>query len=434
MPLQKKRRQNMVVSKRVANKKIIKRHRNSYSIEQKRQVVAYAKENGIIKASKSFELDKSMVSRWVNLNEKWVNETNQNSKRVGSGRKSFYPEAEKELYDWIIEQRKQGLGVTYAIARVKMLDILKKPTMISLYGNSINEFKTSNRWISAFMKRHNLSWRRRTKVSQKLPSQTNELLKNFQEFVTRLRTEKLFEMSNILNMDETPVWFDMTGNFTIDNRGEKTIHIRGTGNEKNRFTVVLTVSADGTKFPPICIFKGKRLSHGEQIPSGVIVWFQQNGWMDSELMKDYVDYVNSNLGKMGISNAPTMMVYDSFRGHLEESVKIKFRDRGIDLAVIPGGLTSICQPLDVSINKPFKDNLRKEWHIWMAGGGSGMTASGNFRRARLSDVCGWVKRAWDRISDEIVIESFKTCRISTSLDGTDDEITDNESSDDDIIE
>ena len=44
-------------------------------------------------------------------------------------------------------------------------------------------------------------------------------------------------------MDETPVWFDMAGNFTIDSRGEKTIHIRGTGNEKNRFTVVLTCAA-----------------------------------------------------------------------------------------------------------------------------------------------------------------------------------------------
>ncbi|GBB83613.1 hypothetical protein RclHR1_10300002 [Rhizophagus clarus] len=105
--------------------------------------------------------------------------------------------------------------------------------MISLYGNSINEFKTSNYWISAFMKRYNLSWWQHTKVSQKLPSQTDELLKNFQEFIIRLRTEKLFEMSNILNMDETPVWFDMAGNFTIDNKGEKTIHIRRTGNKKN---------------------------------------------------------------------------------------------------------------------------------------------------------------------------------------------------------
>ena len=83
---------------------------------------------------------------------------------------------------------------------------------------------------------------------------------------------------------------------------------------------------------------------------------------------------------------------------------------GIDLAVIPGGLTSICQPLDASINKPLKDNLRKEWHVWMANGGAGETSAGNLRRARLSDVCLWVKRSWDAISDEIMIESFKTCK------------------------
>ena len=179
-------------------------------------------------------------------------------------------------------------------------------------------------------------------------------------------------------MNETPIWFDMAGNFTIDSTGEKTIQIRGTSNEKNWFTVVLIVATgencsaisflfwftnpifctiDGTKFPPICIFKGKRLPHNEQIPSGVIVWFQQNGWMDVELMKKYVDYVKEHLA---INNTSTMMVYDSFRGHLEESVKAKFHDHCIDLAVILSGLTSICQPLYVTINKPFKDNLRKE--------------------------------------------------------------------------
>lgn len=57
-----------------------------------------------------------------------------------------------------------------------------------------------------------------------------------------------------------------------------------------------------------------------------------------------------------------MIVYDSFKGHLEESVKNKFRESDFDLVVIPGRLTSICQPLDVAI-KPFKDNLRKEWHL-----------------------------------------------------------------------
>ncbi|KAK2553067.1 Large subunit GTPase 1-like protein [Acropora cervicornis] len=34
-------------------------------------------------------------------------------------------------------------------------------------------------------------------------------------------------------------------------------------------------------------------------------------------------------------------------------------------AVIPGGMTSMVQPLDVAINKPFKDRMRKKWQEWM---------------------------------------------------------------------
>ena len=44
-------------------------------------------------------------------------------------------------------------------------------------------------------------------------------------------------------MDETPIWFDIAGNMTINNKGDNTVHIRTTGNDKNRFTVVLTCSA-----------------------------------------------------------------------------------------------------------------------------------------------------------------------------------------------
>ena len=59
----------------------------------------------------------------------------------------------------------------------------------------------------------------------------------------RLRIKNCYELCNIFNMDETPVWFDMARNFTINQKGDKTVHIRGTGNEKNHFTVVLTCAA-----------------------------------------------------------------------------------------------------------------------------------------------------------------------------------------------
>uniref|UniRef100_U9UW96 DDE-1 domain-containing protein n=1 Tax=Rhizophagus irregularis (strain DAOM 181602 / DAOM 197198 / MUCL 43194) TaxID=747089 RepID=U9UW96_RHIID len=104
------------------------------------------------------------------------------------------------------------------------------------------------------------------------------------------------------------------------------------------------------------------------------IWFQENGWMDANIMKNYIDYLVEEVDEPELLK---MMVYDSFRDHLEESVKKKFCENGFNLAVISGGLTSICQPLDVAINKPFKDNLHREWHLWIANGGARQIAAGN---------------------------------------------------------
>ena len=94
------------------------------------------------------------------------------------------------------------------------------------------------------MKRFNLALHRRTRISQKLPDKSQEKLENFYQFVKNLRIEKSFGLGNILNIDEIPVWFDIAGVYTINPKEEKMVHIRATGNEKNRFTIVLTCAAD----------------------------------------------------------------------------------------------------------------------------------------------------------------------------------------------
>ncbi len=66
-----------------------------------------------------------MVDRQIKASKEWF-EKNQNIKKVSFERKEFFSEAEKKLYDWIIEQRKKGLGITYTSTKVKMLKILKK--------------------------------------------------------------------------------------------------------------------------------------------------------------------------------------------------------------------------------------------------------------------------------------------------------------------
>jgi len=93
-------------------------------------------------------------------------------------------------------------------------------------------------------------------------------------------------------MDETPIFFDMVGSLTIEKRGAKTVQVRTTGNENNRFTCVLTVLADGTKLSPIVIFKGKKIP--KNLPSEIIVLMHPKGWMDESGMKVWFNKVWKN--------------------------------------------------------------------------------------------------------------------------------------------
>ena len=64
-------------------------------------------------------------------------------------------------------------------------------------------------------------------------------------------------------------------------------------------------------------------------------------------------------------NQPSMLVLDALKGHLTDSAKNQLRKMNTELVVIPGGMTSVLQPMDVSINKPFKDRLRQRYLTWI---------------------------------------------------------------------
>ena len=58
-------------------------------------------------------------------------------------------------------------------------------------------------------------------------------------------------------MDEVPFTFGVPSSRTVDVKGAKTMAVRISGHEKTHFTVVLACCADGTKLPPVIIFKRK---------------------------------------------------------------------------------------------------------------------------------------------------------------------------------
>ena len=115
------------------------------------------------------------------------------------------------------------------------------------------------------------------------------------------------------------------------------------------------------------------------------------------------------------------IVLDSFSGHLTDHVKRQLQQQNTEMAVIPGGLTSVTQPLDVCVNKPFKDKLREKWNSWMINETSSSPV-GNIKRASLPTVSQWVVETWRGIKPESVSYSVKKCGISNRLDSTEDDI------------
>jgi hypothetical protein len=242
-------------------------------------------------------------------------------------------------------------------------------------------------------------------------------MQNYLRFIIRLRKIRNYPLTNIGNMDETPIWVDMPGNYTIEACGTKTVTMGTTGHEKSRITVMLAGMADGTKLKPMVLFKGVRPPKPEDIPAGLAVKMTPQAWANAEIVKHWLQVVwkRNNLTKR-------LLVWDAFAGHITPDVKMTVRETyNSDMAIIPGGCTSKLQPCDVSWNRPFKDTFRDLYDEWLTDGVVDLTKGGNRRGPPRPLLLTWIKQAWDAVSPDIIRKSFRVTGLALAMDGTEDD-------------
>ena len=168
----------------------LRRQRDSYSLTQKLEVTFLAKQIGRNKAARQHNLDATLVGRWM---KKYVDYEfdlfsldNKKSKRIGSGRHELFVEEENSLYQWVMQLRNNGLAVNYTALKLKMKELVEASIVDTEDPNKkevAKNFKASSCWLQGFLKRRDLSLRRKTKVSQRMSDDLQDKLFNFQRYI-----------------------------------------------------------------------------------------------------------------------------------------------------------------------------------------------------------------------------------------------------------
>ncbi len=136
--------------------------------------------------------------------------------------------------------------------------------------------------------------------------------------------------------------------------------------------------------------------------------------------------------------AESLLIMDSFSAHLTDDVAANTKKNKVHTVIIPGGCTSVLQPLDVSLNKPFKAILRRQWQHYMMVEAEDLErkrAEGNTPASKMKipapskqTVVDWIVTAWLELAKnvEAVKKSFLVTGISNALGGHEDELVRND--------
>ena len=127
--------------------------------------------------------------------------------------------------------------------------------------------------------------------------------------------------------------------------------------------MILSIAGDGTKLPPLIIFKGEE---GKTIEKSlrniyyaknkkVFVHCQKDGWCTSEIFAFWIKEIL--LPYEEEISEKYLLIMDNAPSHISNVSLQLLKDQNIPFIQIPSGMTSECQPLDISVNKKFKDNI-----------------------------------------------------------------------------
>ena len=358
----------------------------TYSSSERSQIGKYASQHGATAASRHFSAKlKKTVSYSTAKSMKKAYEDELRKRRrcyvagmeeitdlpaKKRGRKLLIGDNLDEKVQLYLRKVREGGGAVSArIAIAAARGILRKCNR-SLLAENGGPIQLNRHWAHSLLKRMKFVQRKATTSMSKLT------MTNFEEqkrgFLSEVAaTVEMEEIPGelVLNWDQTGIRLVPSSTWTMERRGSRRVEMIGV-NDKRQITAVFCGNALGDFLPLQLIYKGKssRCHPRFEFPSDWNITHSPNHWSNEDTMLQYIDniilpYVAKVRDDIG-ADKPALVIMDNFKGQTTQQVIQRLDNNNILISWLPPNTTDRLQPMDVSVNKPAKEYLKKQFDEW----------------------------------------------------------------------
>jgi hypothetical protein len=305
-------------------------------------------------------------------------------------------------------------------------------------GSDGSKFRCSESFVRRYL-RNTLGWSERhaTKAAQKLPANYETLIDAAFLCEAYVIQDYAIPAALRVNTDQTQLVYQQGVGSTWTEKGAKQVATVGQ-EEKRAFTLVPSISASGVLLPMQSVFNGKtglscpapsakRYDEAIALGYSIVPSMTSTYWSNHDTMHRLVNEIITpyfEATKIAFHLPPTQYAIwkiDCWSVHKSKEFRawMKKHHKYIIVLFIPGGCTSILQPLDVGIQRLLKLSIKRSAHRDIVDEALGQVEAGKSAAEIKLDttvgvlrdrLVGWIVQAIADISDpKIIMKVHATC-------------------------
>ena len=359
-----------------------KRKYTHFTPEQRAKIAKYAAESGNTAAVKHFKkefatLGESTVRLFKKQYELELKRSGHAQEitslpKKKQGRPVTLGELDGKVQQYLRSLRRAGAPVNARIVIAAAEGIIKATdrTMLSENGGHVQLTKA---WSYSILKRMGFVQRKATtKTKMSLSKAEFELAKKrYLKKIKRAVTDAKIPPQLVVNWDQTGVNIVPASQWTQEEQGSSRVEVAGIG-DKRQITITVAGTLSGSLLPFQVLYEGKteRCHPSTTFPEGFDIWHTPNHWANSltsiRFVKNIVlPYISATRRDLGLEKEHmALVIFDAFKGHKGEEINALLMENNILSVIVPSNCTDLLQPLDLSVNKPLKDHLKRSFQSW----------------------------------------------------------------------